>query len=173
MGVLGFNSQLDHSWLEAENFLNAAVANGIPVIQWTLDHPSSRLRSFNHSTASNARFMFSSVNAEVYFNRYGIPGALTASVACVGPSRHSRVDEFSFESFAKRPINCIIAMNLRRIGGTIEDARARMAALGSPLVQAMEMAAGGWRRLMHCPTSFNRWRRISNARLRCSAALIS
>jgi hypothetical protein len=141
MGVLGFNSQLDHSWLEAENFLNAAVERGIPVIQWTLDHPSSRLRSFNHSTASNSRFLFSSANAEVYFNRYGIPGALTGSVACVGPSRHSRVDELSLQSFAGRPINCLIAMNLRRIGGTIEDARARMAALGPALAQAVEIAA--------------------------------
>src|SRR4051794_19958765 len=141
MGVLGYNSQLDHSWLESKNFLNAAVENGIPVIQWTLDHPSSRLRSFNHSTASNSRFLFSSANAEVYFRRYGIPDALTGSVACVGPSRHSRVDALSFESFVKRPITCLIAMNLRRIGGTIEDARARIAALESPLAQAVEMAA--------------------------------
>lgn len=141
MGVLGFNSQLDHSWIESTNFLDAAAKSNVPVIQWILDHPSSRLVEFDNSTASNSRFLFSSANAELYFRRYGIPGALTANVACVGPNRHSRIDELSDQSFAQRPINCIIAMNLRRIGGTIEDARARMAALGSPLSQVVEMAA--------------------------------
>jgi hypothetical protein len=141
MGVLGFNSQLDHSWSGSDNFLNAAAERGIPVIQWTLDHPSSRMLIFNHSTPANSRFLFSSANAERYFRQYGIPGALTDHVACVGPSRHSRVDDLGLSSFAQRPINCMIAMNLRRIGGTIEDARARMAALGTPLTQVVEMAA--------------------------------
>jgi hypothetical protein len=140
-GVIGFNSQLDHSWIESKNFLEAALESGIPVIQWTLDHPSSRMLIFNHSTVMNSRFLFSSANAEHYFRQYGIPGALTDHVACVGPSRHSRIDDLDFQSFAQRPIKCMIAMNLRRIGGTIEDARARMAALGTPLAQAMEMAA--------------------------------
>ena len=140
IGILGFNAQLDHSWIESTNFLNAAAEKNVPVIQWILDHPSSRLFEFNNSTPSNSRFLFSSANAELYFRRYGIPGALTANVACVGPNRHSRIDEISFPSFAQRPTNCMIAMNLRRIGGTIEDARARMAALEPPLSQVVEMA---------------------------------
>jgi hypothetical protein len=143
IGVLGFNAQLDHSWIESTNFLDAAAEKQVPVIQWILDHPSSRLFEFNNSTASNSRFLFSSANAELYFRRYGIAGALTAHVACVGPNRHSRIDEFSLEAFSQRPINCMVAMNLRRIGGTIEDVRARMATLEPRLSQVVEMAIDG------------------------------
>jgi hypothetical protein len=135
--VLGFNSQLDHSWIGWTNFLDAAAKHQIPVIQWILDHPSSRLLEFKYSTPSNSRFLLSSRHAERYFNSYGIPGASTATVACVGPSRHSRADELSAESFIQRPISCMVAMNLRRIGGTIEDARRRIAALPPPLSQVV------------------------------------
>src|SRR3954451_15257183 len=38
--ILGFNSQLDHSWLNSGNFVAVAAERGIPVIQWILDHPS-------------------------------------------------------------------------------------------------------------------------------------
>src|SRR2546430_716548 len=78
VAVLGFNSQLDHSWIESTSFLNAALEKNIPVIQWTLDHASTRLPEFNNSTAANSRFVFSSSDAERYFQRFGIPGALTA-----------------------------------------------------------------------------------------------
>ena len=137
-GVLGFNSQLDHSWIGATNFLNAAAQRNIPVIQWVLDHSSTRLPEFLNSTAANSRFLFSSADAERYFRRYGMPGALTATVACVGPSRHSRVDRLDIRRFAKRPTACLIALNLRRPGGTIEEIREKIAALGPPLSQAVE-----------------------------------
>jgi hypothetical protein len=136
--VLGFNSQLDHSWIGSTNFLNAAAEKNIPVIQWILDHPSTRLPEFNNSTAGNSRFLLSSADAEHYFRRYGIPGALTATVACVGPSRHSRLDALDIHGFANRPTVCLIAMNLRRPGGTIEEIRERIAALGPPLSHAVE-----------------------------------
>jgi hypothetical protein len=138
MGVLGFNYDLDHSWIQSTKFLDAAAEHNIPVIQWILDHPSSRLSQFNNSNAANSRFLFSSANAERYFRRYGIPGAFTATVACVGPSRHSRVNQLSVASFTKRPINCLVAMNLRRIGGTIEDAKERIAALEPVLSRVVE-----------------------------------
>jgi len=138
IGVLGFNSQLDHSWIESTNFLNAAAEQNIPVIQWILDHSSSRLPEFNNSTAANSRFLFSSADAERYFRRYGIPGALTATVACVGPSRHSRIDDLNIHGFADRPTVCLVAMNLRRIGGTIEDTREKIVALGPPLSKVVE-----------------------------------
>ena len=137
-GVLGFNSQLDHSWIGTTKFLHAAAEKNIPVIQWILDHPSTRLPEFANSTAANSRFLFSSADAERYFRRYGIPGALTATVACVGPSRHSRLDELDIDGFANRPTVCLIAMNLRRPGGTIEEIRERIAALGPPLSHAVE-----------------------------------
>jgi hypothetical protein len=136
--VLGFNSQLDHSWVGWTNFLDAAAKHGVPVIQWILDHPSSRLAEYTHSTLANSRFLLSSKDAERYFNQYGIQGALTATVACVGPSRHSRVAQFSFESFMARPISCMVAMNLRRIGGTIEDAKTRIAALPASLSKVVK-----------------------------------
>ena len=137
-GILGFNSQLDHSWIGTTNFLHAAAKKNIPVIQWILDHPSTRLPEFLSSTAANSRFIFSSADAERYFRRYGIPGALTATVACVGPSRHSRLDELDIDGFANRPTVCLIAMNLRRPGGTIEEIREKIAALGPPLSHAVE-----------------------------------
>src|SRR5262249_42126789 len=140
LGVLGFNSQLDHSWIGDDRFLDLAARHGIPVIQWILDHPSSRLLEFDNSTPANSRFLFSSAEAELYFRNYGITGARTAHVASVGPSRHSRVDELTLAGFAQRPISCMAAMNLRRIGGTIEDARARVAALPSPLARVVETA---------------------------------
>ena len=133
LGVIGFNSQLDHSWVHGANFLDAAASRGVPVIQWMLDHPSSRLTEFENSTSKNSRFLFSSADAETYFNRYGIPGALSAFVGCVGQSRHSRADGLTLSSFAQRPILCLLAMNLRRIGGTLAENQARVTALGSPL----------------------------------------
>jgi hypothetical protein len=133
LGVLGFNSQLDHSWLGSTNFLDAAAEQNIPVIQWFIDHPSSRLAEFQNSTAQNSRFIFSSGNAERYFQSYGIPGALTATVAGVGPSRHSRLGQLTFESFCERPTNCQVAFNLRRMGRTIEEIRSELDALAPTL----------------------------------------
>lgn len=140
IGVLGFNSQLDHCWIESTSFPDAAAQANVPVIQWILDHPSSRMAEFNNSTRANSAFLFSSESAERYFNRYGIPGALTATVACVGPSRHSRADELTFESFARRPINGMVAVNLRRLGGTLADAKERASALGAPLSDVVKDA---------------------------------
>ena len=155
-GVLGFNSQLDHSWIGSTNFLNAAAEKNIPVIQWILDHPSTRLPEFNNSTATNSRFLFSSADAEHYFRYYGVPGALTATVASVGPSRHSRLDELDIHGFANRPTVCLIAMNLRRPGGTIEEIRKKIAALGPPLSHAVEetIERGYLDLLQHLETHF-------------------
>jgi hypothetical protein len=44
--VLGFNSDLDHSWLMSGSFLAAAEKNKTVVLQWILDHPSSRWHEF-------------------------------------------------------------------------------------------------------------------------------
>ena len=32
LGVIGLNTQLDHSWIDSDNFLNLASAADIPVI---------------------------------------------------------------------------------------------------------------------------------------------
>ena len=99
LGVIGFNSQLDHSYVGTSPFLTLAEKQRVPVIQWILDHPSSRLPEFGNSFAENSRFLFSSNSAEEYFNRFGVQNALTATVACVGPSRYSRAKNLTFRDF--------------------------------------------------------------------------
>ncbi len=126
MAVIGFNSQLDHSYIGSTPFLDLSAKHGVPVIQWILDHPSSRMREFGNSAAANSRFLFSSHSAEAYFRRFGVRNALTATVACVGPSRYSRAKSLDTKEFQSRPILALVAMNLKRIGGTIEDAWERV-----------------------------------------------
>jgi hypothetical protein len=89
--VLGFNSTLDHSWLSSGQFLAAAEKSGIPILQWILDHPSSRWHEFYASTAANTRFLLNSEHERQYFETYCLPGALTATMGGVGPNRRSRI----------------------------------------------------------------------------------
>lgn len=138
IAIIGFNSQLDRSYVGSKPFLDAAADRRVPAIQWILDHPSSRLGEFSNSSPVNSRFLFSSRNAEDYFRRFGIRNALTTTVACVGPSRHSRLRRLSFEDFIRRPIAGMVAMNLTRIGGTIADAWQRVRALNPRLRNAVE-----------------------------------
>jgi hypothetical protein len=140
LGVIGFNSQLDRSYIGATPFLTLAAKQRVPVIQWILDHPSSRLPEFGNSTAENSRFLFSAKSAEEYFKRFGIQDALTATVACVGPSRYSRAKNLTFRDFKNRPFNGIVAINLARIGGTIDNAWKRVRSLDPPLRRAIEQA---------------------------------
>lgn len=65
LGIIGLGLQLDHSWIDSNNFLDLAAAANVPVIHWILDHTSSRWR-------------FLSPFAEQYFHRYALPGSLTA-----------------------------------------------------------------------------------------------
>ena len=58
LGVIGLNTQLDHSWIDSDNFLDLASAADIPVIHWILDHTSSRWRQFTKATVQNSRFVF-------------------------------------------------------------------------------------------------------------------
>ena len=138
LGVIGFNSQLDHSYVGTSPFLTLAEKQRVPVIQWILDHPSSRLPEFGNSSAENSRFLFSSNSAEEYFKRFGVQNALTTTVACVGPSRYSRAKNLIFRDFKNRPFTGIVAMNLVRIGGTIDDAWTRVRGLESPLRRVVE-----------------------------------
>jgi hypothetical protein len=143
LGVIGFNSQLDRSYIGATPFLTLAEKQRVPVIQWILDHPSSRLPEFGNSTAENSRFLFSSNSAEAYFKRFGIRNALTATVACVGPSRYSRAKNLTFRDFSNRLYAGMVAINLARIGGTIDDASLRVRSLERPLRRAVEQTIEG------------------------------
>ena len=112
---IGFNSQLDRSYIGDTPFLTLAAKQRVPVIQWILDHPSSRLSEFGNSSAENSRFLFSAESAEEYFRRFGIQNALTAIVACVGASRFSRANNLTFREFRNRPFTGIVAINLAEL----------------------------------------------------------
>ena len=138
--VLGFNSLLDHSWIESEPFLGLAEARKVPITQWILDHPSSRWSDFYQSTSTNSRYLFHSEYSERYFHKYCLANCVTASVAGVGPNKRSRVSKFSRNQFFTRHINCLIPLNLARIGGTLRDLEFRVEALEPSLSKVITEA---------------------------------
>ena len=140
LGVIGLNVQLDHSWIDSDNFLDLAAAADVPVIHWILDHTSSRWREFTKATAQNSRFLFLSRFAEQYFLRYALPGSLTAYTVNTGQSRRSRTAQLTRDEFLAREISCLVPINLRRISGSFEDAMLRRQALDRRLAQAVERA---------------------------------
>jgi hypothetical protein len=140
IAILGINSQLDHCWIDEANFVELAAKQNVPVIHWILDHPSSRWPEFTHATAENSKFLFMSKFSEQYFRRYCLPDARTASVAGHGPNWRSRIDTLSRRSYLERTIPCLIPLNLRRIGGTFDDAQARLQTLESGTSEAVKEA---------------------------------
>jgi hypothetical protein len=137
--VLGYNTQLDHSWLDSGSFLEAAEQQGVPVIQWILDHPSSRWNDFQNSNTTNSRFLLNSEQARQYFEAYCLPGALTAATGGVGPNQRSRISTLTRRSFIERLPACIIPLNLHRICG-IEQNEQKLAGLERPLADAVRAA---------------------------------
>jgi hypothetical protein len=113
--VLGYNSQLDHSWLPSGSFLDAAERHGIPVLQWILDHPSSRWAEFNASTTTNSRFLLNSEHERQYFEAYCLPGALTATTGGVGLSQRSLVRTLTRPAYLARPIACMVPLSMHRV----------------------------------------------------------
>ena len=135
--VLGFNSQLDHSWLQSGSFLEVAARKQVPVIQWILDHPSVRWPEFVNSNPANSLFLLNSDHCKAYFDRYCLPGARSASIAGVGPNRRSRIAELSRTQFFARDVNCLIALGLTRAGRGPEATQADIAALDTTLAAAV------------------------------------
>ena len=140
LGVIGLNVQLDHSWIDSDNFLDLAAAAEVPVIHWILDHASSRWRQFTKATAQNSRFLFLSPFSEQYFRRYALPGSLTACTVNTGQNYRSRIPQLTRDDFLAREIACLIPMNLQRIGGSFEDAMLRRQALDRKLARAVDVA---------------------------------
>jgi hypothetical protein len=140
LGIIGLNVQLDHSWVDSDNFLDLAAAAGVPVVHWILDHASSRWRQFTKATAQNSRFIFLSAFSEQYFRRYALPGSLTACTVNTGPSHRSRVQRLTRDEFLARDIACLIPVNLRRVSGSLEDAVLRREALDRTLARAVDIA---------------------------------
>jgi hypothetical protein len=140
LGVIGLNVQLDHSWIDSDNFLDLAAAAGVPVIHWFLDHASSRWRQFTKATAQNSRFLFLSPFAERYFLQHALPGCLTACTVNTGQSHRSRLAQLTRDEFLARDIACLIPVNLQRISGSLEGAMVRRQALDGKLAQAVDRA---------------------------------
>jgi hypothetical protein len=130
--VLGFNSQLDHAWIGSCSFLEMAERHDVPVIQWILDHPSSRWPEFGASTAANSRFLLNSEHERQYFETYCLPGALTATTGGVGPNRRSRIGSLTEQGFLLRPIACMIPLMLRRLR-SIDESDDAIRSLEPPL----------------------------------------
>ena len=137
--VLGFNSALDHSWLSSGGFLAAAEKNKTVVLQWILDHPSSRWHEFYASTADNSRFLLNSEHERQYFETHCLPGALTATMGGVGPNWRSRVARMTWDSFKQRRFACMVPLNLHRVRSMAQNDEA-MSALEAPLADVAREA---------------------------------
>jgi hypothetical protein len=140
IGVLGINAELDHCWIGSKDFLAAAALRDVPVIHWILDHPSARWQQFTHATAANSRFLFVSEFAAQYFERYCLPNARVASTASVGPNWRSRIAALTREEFLARDTTCLIPLGLKRVGGTLAEARERLARVEPGLQTALREA---------------------------------
>lgn len=140
IAVLGFNSQLDHCWINDESFVALAAKLNVPTIHWIQDHPSSRWPEFTQATAENSRFLFMSEFSERYFRRYCLADARTGWMAGNGPNWRSRLHMLSPGSYLERTIYCLIPLNVRRIGGTIEATRARQQTLEPAIAEAVQEA---------------------------------
>jgi hypothetical protein len=127
--VIGFNSQLDHAFVGNEPFLSVASNREVPVVQWILDHPSSRWSAFQNSTVTNSQYIFNSPYSEGYFRRFCLPNSITSSVAGVGPNKRSRVAQLDIKGFLDREYSCLIALNLTRIMGSVDRIQAQIDAL--------------------------------------------
>ena len=125
--VLGFNSTLDHSWLSSGQFLAAAEKRRTPVLQWILDHPSSRWHEFYASTTANSRFLLNSEQERQYFESYCLPGALTAAMGGVGPNRRSRIARLTRQAFMQRQFACMIPLGLHRVRSVAQNDQAMSA----------------------------------------------
>jgi hypothetical protein len=137
--VLGYNSQLDHSWLQSGSFMQAAEERGVPVVQWILDHPSSRWSEFSVSTPANSRFLLNSEHERQYFETYCLPGALTAITGGVGPNQRSRIGALTRQAFMRRPFPCMVPLSLHRVH-SIEENDAAIKALERPLADVVRDA---------------------------------
>lgn len=140
LAVIGFNSQLDHSWVGDEKFIALAGKRNIPVIQWVVDHPSLRWPEFElNLDATNVRYVFASDYCEQYFHRYAVAAARTAVVCCpITPL--SRIEDMSRAQYLSRKIGCLIPLNLRRLGGTADEMETRIRDLEAPLADAVREA---------------------------------
>jgi hypothetical protein len=113
-------------------------------VQWIVDHPSGRWPEFYASTATNSRFLLNTEQERQYFQRYCLPGALTATMGGVGPNRRSRVGGLTREAFMQRRFSCMIPLSLRRVRSVAENDEA-ISRLDPPLSDIVREAIAGAR----------------------------
>jgi hypothetical protein len=140
LGVIGFNGELDHAWIDSRNFLDIARASSIPVVSCMLDHPSAAWPRFTRSYTDHSRFLFLSPYSEAYFRRFAMQSCHSACVVATGVNHRSRLGELRRDEFMAREIACMLPLNLKRIGGTIDAAEQRLAALPQHLRTAVAPA---------------------------------
>lgn len=179
IAILGYNQQLDNSWINEENFITATIKKNIPVIQLILDHPSSRWPAFvNNPTAFNVRYTLVSDYCRRYFHRYCLPTARTAVISApFFPG--GRVHTLTREAFLGRNIPCLIPLNLRRIGGTQEEVEAQIGKLDREIQEAVREAIESARfdlenpREVHLEESLKRrGRKIPNALMHTCSRIV-
>jgi hypothetical protein len=138
--MLGYNAQLDHSHLGKEGFVTAAARQGIPVIQWILDHPSARWSEFESAVPAHSCYLLNSNYEQSYFQRFCAPATVTGVMGGVGPNKLSRVEQVPIDRFTQRPINCLIALGFKRLGRTKDDTLAEIEALEEPVSKMVKYA---------------------------------
>jgi hypothetical protein len=140
VALLGFNSQIDHSWLDDEPLPLFANRHGATVMQWFFDHPSVRWPEFNYSDRVTSRFVFHSNYSQLYFDKFCCPGAVTTTAGSIGPNWRSRSVTNRSDAFLGRPLSCLIALNLKRFGKTIRETEEEIAGLAQPLPAVIKEA---------------------------------
>ena len=151
LAVLGMNWHLDHSCIGDRLFLDLAAKANIPVVHWVLDHPSAIWPRMVNTTPDNSCFLFLSPYSRAYFQRFIMPTFRSSWTAGTGPSRHSRISDFDAASFLARGINCILPLNLIRLGGTPDDLEHQMESLPGYLNGAVREAIEAARSDLHNP----------------------
>lgn len=149
--LLGFNAQLDQSWQAAENFVTVAARRGIPVIQWILDHPSTRFEEFKLSTSENACYLVNSDYSLRYLLQFCFPGAIAGTMGGVGSSVFSRIADLEKNAFVDRPIGCLIPLGFRRAERSVEETLAKIGDLEPAVAAAVNEAVAAARHDLEGP----------------------
>jgi len=165
VALLGFNAQVDHAWIEKEPLVSAAARHGITVMQWILDHPSSRWPEFKSSDPTTSRFLFHSPYSQAYFEKFCCKGAITATTGSVGPNGRSRSNVDGFAAFSRRPITCMIALSMARLGVSAAETEASIGALDPALAETLRQAIAQARFDLDQPMEIHLTRALADSRL--------
>src|SRR5215469_5038823 len=143
--ALGYNSQLDHSYINGQHFVTVASSKNIPVIQWILDHPASRWQEFSPQSFRYSAFLLNTENEKNYFDRFCAPGANIGLMGGIGPNRRARLSVNSRERFFARPGKCLIALGLKRIGRAIDQTLSEINSLDTRVVKIINRSVAAAR----------------------------